>query len=475
MLLCLVMILQLSCQKKTGIDAPTIEITDPDVNNLNPTVDLNLDLSNEVTSSTVSPDFLGFSYEKTILTDGSYFTASNLTLVNLYKNLGSGMIRIGGNRVENTKWSNGSRGTSEDNNTVFTSDVDRYKSFDDAVGWRTMWGLNFGTINIQDNADEANYTNKKLGTMIQSFAIGNEPDFISYSGYRPKDYTYEAYRNEYKKYSDQLLKLVPGIKLSGSESVVPYWQIQFAKDFSSRINMLTGHYYVQGPAGDKSVSITKLLIPDPKLVDEVTTCLEQARKINVPYRLSETNTVTGGGQNKISNAHASALWGTNFLFYLAQSGVSGVNFHGGNGLPYTPIDKVDGQMVARPLYYGMLLFHLGQPKQFLKNNLQTQSDKYNSYYFDRTDGKKGIILINKDDGNNISVSINGAGSVKNVTQYNLQGNNLASLTSTNINSATVGKNGIIDTKPVSVKLVNNSLSDTRIKVYSGSACLLILE
>jgi hypothetical protein len=54
---------------------------------------------------------------------------------------------------------------------------------------------------------------------------------------------------------------------------------------------------------------------------------------------------------------ASALWSADLMYQLASAGGTGINFHGGGYGWYTPIagTQEDG-FVARPIYYGMLLF-----------------------------------------------------------------------------------------------------------------------
>jgi hypothetical protein len=62
---------------------------------------------------------------------------------------------------------------------------------------------------------------------------------------------------------------------------------------------------------------------------------------------------------------ASALWGVDYLFSLAELSVAGVNLQmgtdGNGGLTcagvYLPMCAQDGTFIARPLYYAMLLFH----------------------------------------------------------------------------------------------------------------------
>lgn len=48
-------------------------------------------------------------------------------------------------------------------------------------------------------------------------------------------------------------------------------------------------------------------------------------------RVSEANSVPGGGRGGVSNVFAAALWTAQIAFEFARAGASGVNFHWGNG------------------------------------------------------------------------------------------------------------------------------------------------
>ena len=52
----------------------------------------------------IPANFLGFSYEKSTLA-GNHFNPTNSVMVNLFRNLGNGVLRLGGNLVEFTHWS----------------------------------------------------------------------------------------------------------------------------------------------------------------------------------------------------------------------------------------------------------------------------------------------------------------------------------------------------------------------------------
>ena len=89
--------------------------------------------------------------------------------------------------------------------------------------------------------------------------------------------------------------------------------------------------------------------------------LEEMRSISdssrLPFRIAETNSIFNEGQPGVSDAFGSALWGVEFMFQVAEAGGEGINFHTGDAKAYTPIGPgPNGRHVARPLYYGMLMF-----------------------------------------------------------------------------------------------------------------------
>ena len=83
------------------------------------------------------------------------------------------------------------------------------------------------------------------------------------------------------------------------------------------------------------------------------------------FRVSEINSANCGGVHGASDALASALWGTDMLFSLADAGVRGVNFHTFTGAFYAPVDfglhKGHFAGFVHPLFYAMLLFDRATP------------------------------------------------------------------------------------------------------------------
>ena len=85
----------------------------------------------------------------------------------------------------------------------------------------------------------------------------------------------------------------------------------------------------------------------------------------IPLRIDETNNVSCGGEEGVSNTFASALWALDFLTRAMSAGIAGVNFHGhpGNPLGYAPLAAASadalatGNLTAQPEYYALLLAH----------------------------------------------------------------------------------------------------------------------
>jgi hypothetical protein len=83
------------------------------------------------------------------------------------------------------------------------------------------------------------------------------------------------------------------------------------------------------------------------------------RQRNVPFRVAEANSVSGGGMAGVSDTLAAALWVLDYSFELAVVGAVGVNWHSTGCNPYSPIyDQYSacGGVRASAPYMGMLAF-----------------------------------------------------------------------------------------------------------------------
>jgi len=129
-------------------------------------------------TTALGSSFAGFSYEKSALSN-PLFSAPNTNLIGLFKALGSGILRIGGNSVDRLTWNQAGPGLSS--GQVAAADVNRLAGFLSATGWRVIYGINFagasGSVASAALASsEASYVASRIGANLLSFEIGNEPD-----------------------------------------------------------------------------------------------------------------------------------------------------------------------------------------------------------------------------------------------------------------------------------------------------------
>ena len=146
----------------------------------------------------------------------------------------------------------------------------------------------------------------------------------------------------------------------------------------------------KGPPNDPAMDIPRLLRPDPKLEREFAGLQQVTQETGLPFRLAETNSCYGGGKEGVSDTFASALWGADYMFRIAQAGGIGVNFHGGGYGWYTPIAGTRAKgFEVRPLYYGMRLFRETSTGELLETNLSTAPDGLRVYAVQRAGWARG--------------------------------------------------------------------------------------
>jgi hypothetical protein len=148
------------------------------------------------------------------------------------------------------------------------------------------------------------------------------------------------------------------------------WLVPFAKQFKREAVFLSQHYYAEGPPTDPSMTIERLLRPNPRLQEEFVGMKTTMQESGLPFRLAETNSCYQGGKAGVSDTFASALWGADLMYQLAAAGGEGINFHGGGYGWYTPIAGTqENGFLARPIYYGMLLFAQAGAGQLVESKL----------------------------------------------------------------------------------------------------------
>jgi hypothetical protein len=119
------------------------------------------------------------------------------------------------------------------------------------------------------------------------------------------------------------------------------------------------------------------------------------------FRVSEVNSANCGGIHGASDSLASALWGADMLFSLADVGVGGVNFHTFTGALYAPIEfgafKGHFAGFVHPLLYGMLLFDRATPRgaRLLPAGPNPATGSLKTWATVDPAGTRRIVVINK--------------------------------------------------------------------------------
>jgi len=384
--------------------------------------------------------FVGLSYEKAKLSQ-PLFSGSNANLIGLFKLLGSGVLRIGGNSVDETVWT--PNGAGQTSGQTAPSDVDALAAFVSAVGWPVLYGVNLAQSTPGVAAAEVAYAAKALGSNLFGIEIGNEPDL--YAGhYFPSTWTFADYLTLWQSFAAAILTETSGAPLTGP--VTAYnsaWFTSFAQAEGKSVVLLSMHYY-RGNGQSASSTIPFLLsYPDTNLEKDLVPLLAASEAAGVPYRIAETNSFYNGGAPNLSDSYASALWVIDHLFTIALGGSVGVNLHGGgNGDGYTPIADSDGVVVeARPEYYGALLCALAGQGALLTTTINAGSLNTSAYTVQSSPKQLNLIINNKDATQNLQFTVLCPDLVQTATLQLLTGPSLAATSGVTLQGSPVNPDG----------------------------------
>ncbi|HZU89893.1 MAG TPA: glycosyl hydrolase family 79 C-terminal domain-containing protein [Stellaceae bacterium] len=299
----------------------------------------------------VPPRFIGLSYEIGELVEGTRLSPQNRALVALLRRLGSeGLLRLGGNSSDRARA----------HPTIAA--IERLAGFLRATGWSLLYGLDCGNGTPRQAADEAHAVADAAGPALLAFQIGNEPDLFA-PKLRPRGWNVAEYLDEWRRFAETVLRRVPGARFAGPDIAENgSWIMPFAALRDPRPVLLTRHFYTEGPGSSPSVTIARMLGSTDKLAAAMRPAERAARASGLPVRMAEANSVYDGGRPGVSNTLAAAAWGAELMFRLAAAGWNGVNFHTRPDCSYAPLgEQTAGRPIARPLYYGMLLFAQSRP------------------------------------------------------------------------------------------------------------------
>lgn len=125
------------------------------------------------------------------------------------------------------------------------------------------------------------------GAQLRIHAVGGSRFF---SRLRAPGYSFTDYYAEWRKIHGAVLNAVPEAHFAGPDIAEEVsWVEQFAQAAPKSVVMLTGLHYAEGPPIDPSVTIGKLLAPDPAFDHHIAAIEDVARKAQMPYVMAPSS------------------------------------------------------------------------------------------------------------------------------------------------------------------------------------------
>ena len=399
---------------------------------------------------------LGFSFEKSTLAT-PLFQASNTDLVALFRLLGPGVLRLGGNSVDRTDWDPSGAGSTP--GVVAPPDLARLRGFLDAVDWQVLYGTPFVSTGASaaSVADEAHTAAGVLGARLDGIELCNEPDlFAADPAHAALAGTFSLFRNRWSSFATAVRAATPGIALTGPAccllQTIGTWTAPFAAAESGGLDQLTQHYY-RG-FGGPGQTIDLLLAPDPLLEPSLADLATAAGVAGAAagFRLTETNSFASGGQPGVSNTFASALWAVEHVLRSLEGGAVGLNFHNsGAGAGYPAIVQQAGVVTEiRPLYFGLLLAARLGTGDLVATSPSTPLPSLRSHAVQAADGTVRVVVVNVHPTTDQPLALALPRTIRNATVERLTGDALAATTGTRLGGSDVGLDGTFEPGPPDV-------------------------
>jgi hypothetical protein len=425
----------------------------------------------------IGDDFTGLSYESAQLGNPHFFSGDHAELAGFLRRLGrSGVLRIGGNTSEYCYWTPdpakpANLPTAESMRTgdkanpiafglavgpdtghkapapvnITPQSIRNLREFLDASGWKLIYGLNMGTGTAEGAADEAAYVKDVVGAKLIAFQLCNEPDLFYRNGIRKSDYDFKQFAGEWQRFYQTIRARVPSAPFAGPDTAYNNdWLVPFAEQFKNEAVFLSQHYYAEGPPTDPAMTIERLLRPNPKLEAEFEGMKKTMHESGLPFRLAETNSCYQGGKQGVSDTFASALWSADLMYQLASAGGLGINFHGGGYGWYTPIAGTrEHGLLARPIYYGMLLFAQAGAGQLIESRIDRpeQAPLLTAYGIRSNTGVLNVAAFNKNLDRGVRLTIDTGQNAPRVSLLRLHSLRMDDTTDITFGGSTVGPGG----------------------------------
>lgn len=362
--------------------------------------------------------------------------APNQGFFQFMRDLGHGVLRLGGNSQDNTCWEpEHAPHPAACHGTLTAQDLALFSKAAMATGWQLILGLNLkqNSPSWALNEVTAGIAREMKPSEIFALEIGNEPDLFR-RGARPASYSPSDHVREFLGYLDAFRQdsVARRYGIAGPATCCGWLNARDLAAFvdgvgSRNLKLVTVHHYSATVCGDRTVTIAQLLNPAlmNRFDQQARTWVAAVHSRGLPIAMAETNSASCGGMPGVSNAFASAVWGLDYMFHLAQDGFRYAYFHFSyrprGGSSYNPIDTYGSQRrggrwqyrnVAEPLYDAMYLFAKHAAGAHLLPLSISSRANIRAYAVSECVGCSiNIFLVNKDisAGGEVRVHVAGAG------------------------------------------------------------------
>ncbi len=389
--------------------------------------------------------FLGLSFETGSLAydnagvNGYFFDPGNKQLITLFRNIGIKSLRIGGSSVDRTS-------------TPSDTDIDALFGFVKAAGVKVIYSLRLANGDSVHDASTAKYVWDNYRQYLSRFAIGNEPNL--FSGLDPEISDFTTFLAKWRRFAAVVEDSVPGALFGGPDNGTggTSWGSGFIRSEagSGIVNCLQSHFYVGGfpKTATAEQLIDGMLSPTwdsseyPAYFDSTGAV---ALSLGLPYRLTESNSyVTGNpGVWGGNNAFSTALFVLDYMYWWAEHGCLGVNFHTAqwkyNGTVYR---DQDGNYHVYPMAYGMKAFTIGGTGNFDSLNISNPDDLDLTAYTVADSGSIYVTIVNKEHGTgakdaSVAIGSSGLPTKAAVMRLTSPGNNAGAVTGIRLGGSTI--------------------------------------
>jgi Glycosyl hydrolase family 79, N-terminal domain len=419
----------------------------------------------------IPDDFTGLGYEISSVAIPGLLSDRNRAYVQLVRGLGAnGVIRVGGITSDSASFAADAVASPAAKATVINAaNLRELGTFLDAIGWRLIWGLNLGSGDMKNAAEEAVAVAAAVKDKLLAFEIGNEPDGFAgdaFNARRPKNYGYGDYLEEFRAYKSVIRSKLPDAPFAGPDaSWATDWVSRFAADEGSDLKLLTKHYYRAGannPYVDRLIDVNQraeyearrknnkfdLLMREDASIRGMLQELSAASSVaQIPFRICEANSFYDGGQPGVSDTFASALWVLDFMWTLAYGGAAGVNMQTGvNHLDFVSYysairNDANGAVSIGPEFYGMLAFAQAGQGERIALDYDAYGMNLMAYAVLGDHGRLMLTLINKDPNADADITIATGQNFQQATALRLKGLALDSANNVTLGGSEVAADG----------------------------------